>query len=151
MLDLTELRWDSSICPLASGHIYLSNSFLDFQVLARFMVILNLFLPTFTFLFILDVTKAPHLNICLGKGYLNFLTTKAQMCSGENPYANGICWVWAIILSIGNSKFQINTLVRMWRLLIKFNVVQKETLGIYKFVKISVIIQELKFCKIAYS
>jgi hypothetical protein len=82
--------------------MYLSNLFLNFQALARFMVMLNLLLPIFSFLFILNVTKDSELNICLGKGYLNFLTTKAQMCTWENPYTNGICWVWLIILSIGN-------------------------------------------------
>ena len=73
---------------------------------------LNLFLPFFSFLFILNV-KDRGLNICLGKGYLNFFSTKAQMCSWENPYTNGICWVWLIILSIGNLKFQINILERI--------------------------------------
>ena len=89
------------------------------------MVILNLSLPIFSFSFILNVTKGSELNICLGKGYLNFLTSKAQMCSWENSYTNGICWVWLIILSIGNSKFQINTLARnvwvKWTLLITFS------------------------------
>ena len=89
------------------------NLALVFQDLARFMAMLNLFLPAVSFLFILNITKDRPLNICLGKGYLNFLSTKAQLCSWENPYICGMCWVWLIILYIGNSKFQINILVRI--------------------------------------
>ena len=88
---------------------YEYKQFWDFQVLARFMVTLNLGLPIFSFLFILT-DKTPSLNICLGKGYLNFFSTKAQFCSEDNPYKNCLCWAWLTILSIGNSKFQINVL-----------------------------------------
>ena len=85
---------------------------LDFQVLARFMMTLNLLLPIFSFLFILT-DQTPSLNICLGKGYLNFFSTKAQFCPDDNPYKNCLCWVWLTILSIGKSKFQTNSLVRI--------------------------------------
>ena len=83
--------------------------FWDFQVLARFMVTLNLGLPIFSFLFILT-DKTPSLNICLGKGYLNFFSTKSQFCPEDNLYRNCLCWVWLTISSIGDSKFQINSL-----------------------------------------
>ena len=84
-------------------------SFLSFQVLARFMALLNLVLPIFSILFI-QTGDSYSLNICLGKGHLNFLTPQAQFCSADNPYKNCVCWVWLTILSIGNSKFQINKL-----------------------------------------
>ena len=100
---------------IIKSHLILNECvlFLEFQVFARFMVMLNLFLPFFSILFILNASKAPVLNICLGKGYLNFFSTNAKLCSWENPYTNGVCWVWLIILSIGNLKFQINILERI--------------------------------------
>ena len=84
-------------------------SFLNFQVLARFMVLVNLVLPIFSILFI-QTGNSSSLNICLGRGYLNFLPNQAQFCAADNPYKNCVCWVWLTILSIGNSKFQINKL-----------------------------------------
>jgi hypothetical protein len=75
--------------------------FLNFQVLARFMVLLNLVLPIFSILFI-QTGDSSSLNICLGKGYLNFLPTQTQFCSADNPYKNCVCWVWLTVLSIGN-------------------------------------------------
>ena len=97
-------------------HDYECKQFFDFQVLARFMVGLNLLLPIFSFSFIL-IDKSPSLNICLGKGYLNFFSTKAQFCPEDNPYKNCLCWVWLTILSIGKSKFQINSLARISNLI----------------------------------
>jgi hypothetical protein len=85
---------------------------LDFQVLARFMVGMNLFLPIFSFLVVFTDNPASR-NICLGEGYHNFFSTKAQFCSYDDPYINGICWVWLVILMIGNSKFQINEMSRI--------------------------------------
>ena len=108
--------------PTVSGHFffhlhdYECKQFFDFQVLARFMVGLNLLLPIFSFSFIL-IDKSPSLNICLGKGYLNFFSTKAQFCPEDNPYKNCLCWVWLTILSIGKSKFQINSLARISNLI----------------------------------
>jgi hypothetical protein len=87
---------------------------LNFQVLARFMVALNFFLPIFSFLAVFTNTdKSFFLNTCQGKGYLSFFSTESKFCSYDNPYKFYLCWVWLSILSIGNSELQINTSVRI--------------------------------------
>ena len=93
---------------------------MDLQALARFMVALNFFLPIFSFLFVFtNNDKSFFLNTCLDKGYLSFFSTESNFCSYDNPYKFSMCWVWLSILSIGNSKFQINTSVRIKVQLIK--------------------------------
>ena len=84
------------------------------------MVALNFFLPIFSFLFVFtNNDKSFFLNTCLDKGYLSFFSTESNFCSYDNPYQFSMCWVWLSILSIGNSKFQINTSVRIKVQLIK--------------------------------
>ena len=83
----------------------ISNWCLNFQVLARFMVMLNFVVPIVSILFI-QTGYSSSLNICLGEGYLNFFSTQAQLCTQESSC---LCWIWTTILAIGNSKFQINT------------------------------------------
>ena len=81
--------------------------------MARGFQFLNIFLPLFSFLVVFTDNPASY-NICLGKGYLNFFSAKAkaQFCSYDDPYINGMCWGWLVILSIGNLKFQINEMSR---------------------------------------
>ena len=84
------------------------NWYLNFQVLARFMVMLNFVVPIFSILFI-QTGNSSSLNVCLGKGYQNLFSTQAQLCTQESPYKYCLCWVWITILALVNSKFQINT------------------------------------------
>ena len=77
------------------------------------MVFLNIFLPIFSFLFIFTVLYSPSLNICLGKDYLNFFSTKVRFFPEDNPYIYYISFGWMFILTIGNLKFQINTLLKV--------------------------------------
>ena len=87
------------------------NWILNFQVLARFMVMLNFVVPIVSILFI-QTGYSSSLNICLGEGYLNFFSTQAQLCTQESSC---LCWVWTTILAIGNSKFQINKCLFFWQ------------------------------------
>ena len=66
---------------------------------ARFMVSLNVLLPTISWMFILT-DKSPALNECLGKGYLNFFYTRLQFCSNENQLKEIFCWTWYSVLLI---------------------------------------------------
>ena len=66
---------------------------------ARFIVSLNILLPTISWIFILT-DRNPELNECLGKGYLNFFSTKLQFCSNENQLKEIFCWTWYSVLKI---------------------------------------------------
>ena len=70
-----------------------------FQVFARFIVSLNFVLPTLSWILIFNDTS-PALNECLGKGYLNFFSTKSQLCSNENQLGEIFCWTWLSLLGI---------------------------------------------------
>ena len=59
------------------------------------MATLNFLIPTLSWVFILtDNTMA--LNECLGKGYLNFLSTESHYCKNDDI----LCWVWLSLLLI---------------------------------------------------
>ena len=60
---------------------------------------LNFVLPTLSWIFVFHDTSAA-LNVCLGKGYLNFLSTKSQLCSNENLFGEIFCWIWLSLLGI---------------------------------------------------
>ena len=61
------------------------------------MATLNFLIPILSWIFIFT-DKSPSLNECLGKGYLNFFSTKLQYCSNENLFSSIFCWTWLIIL-----------------------------------------------------
>ena len=61
----------------------------SFQVFAGIMAMLNFIIPIFSWTSIFT-DNSTALNNCLGKGYLNFFSTKFQFCSNENIF----CWVW---------------------------------------------------------
>ena len=60
---------------------------------------LNFVLPTLSWIFVFNDTS-PALNECLGKGYLNFLSTKSQLCSNEIQFGEIFCWIWLSLLGI---------------------------------------------------
>ena len=60
---------------------------------------LNFVLPTLSWIFVFHDTSAA-LNVCLGKGYLNFLSTKSQLCSNENQLGEIFCWISLSLLGI---------------------------------------------------
>ena len=60
---------------------------------------MNFLLPTLSWIFIFHDTS-PALNECLGKGYLNFFSTKSQFCSNENQFGEIFCWIWLSLLGI---------------------------------------------------
>ena len=60
---------------------------------------LNLLLPTFSWIFVFN-DSSPALNECLDKGYLNFFSTKSQLCSNENQLSELFCWIWLSFLGI---------------------------------------------------
>ena len=107
---------------------------MDLQALARFMVVLNFFLPIFSFLFVFtNKDKSFFLNTCMDKGYLSFFPTDSKFCSYDNPYKFCICWVWLSILSIGNSELQINKSVRIKVQLIKIRLNDPPLLNNFHF------------------
>ena len=59
------------------------------------MVTLNFLVPILSWLFIFTDNNIA-LNECLGKGYLNFLSTEVHYCKKDNIF----CWVWLSLLSI---------------------------------------------------
>ena len=69
------------------------------QAFARFIVSLNFVLPTLSWILVFNDTS-PALNECLGKGYLNFFSTKSQLCSNEFQFGNIFCWIWLSLLGI---------------------------------------------------
>ena len=60
---------------------------------------LNFVLPTLSWIFVFNDTS-PALNECLGKGYLNFFSTKSQLCSNEIQFGEIFCWIWLSLLGI---------------------------------------------------
>ena len=59
------------------------------------MATLNFFVPISSWVFILT-DNSIALNECLGKGYLNFLSTESHYCKNDDI----LCWVWLSLLSI---------------------------------------------------
>ena len=59
------------------------------------MVTLNFLVPISSWVFIFT-DNSIGLNECLGKGYLNFLSTEVHYCKKDNIF----CWVWLSLLSI---------------------------------------------------
>ena len=59
----------------------------------------NFLLPIFTWTFIFT-DKSTLLNKCLGRGYLNFLSTKVQFCSNGNIFQDVFCWVMTSLTMI---------------------------------------------------
>ena len=59
------------------------------------MVTLNFLVPILSWLFIFTDNNIA-LNECLGKGYLNFLSTEVHYCKKNDIF----CWIWLSLLSI---------------------------------------------------
>ena len=59
------------------------------------MATLNFLVPTLSWVFLLT-DNSIALNECLGKGYLNFLSTESHYCKNGDI----LCWVWLSLLSI---------------------------------------------------
>ena len=59
------------------------------------MAILNFLVPILSWVFVLT-DNSMALNECLGKGYLNFLSTESHYCKNDDI----LCWVWLSLLSI---------------------------------------------------
>ena len=59
------------------------------------MAILNFLVPILSWVFVLT-DNSMALNECLGKGYLNFLSTENHYCKNDDI----LCWVWLSLLSI---------------------------------------------------
>ena len=59
------------------------------------MAILNFLVPILSWIFILT-DNSMALNECLGKGYLNFLSTESHYCKNDDI----LCWVWLSLLLI---------------------------------------------------
>ena len=59
------------------------------------MVTLNFLVPILSWVFIFTDNNIA-LNECLGKGYLNFLSTEVHYCKNDDIF----CWVWLSLLSI---------------------------------------------------
>ena len=85
-----------------SGHPWIINKILFSQVFARFMATLNFLVPIFSWaLFFKD--NSASLKECLGKGYLNFFSTKIYYCSQDNSFSNIFCWTWLSLFAICTS------------------------------------------------
>ena len=74
-------------------------TFVSFQVFARIMAMSNFLFPILTILTIIT-DKSTLLYKCLGKGYINFLSTKVQLCSSGNVFQDLFCWVWTSLIMI---------------------------------------------------
>ena len=59
------------------------------------MATLNVLVPVLSWVLILT-DDSIALNECLGKGYLNFLSTGRHYCNNDDI----LCWVWLSLLSI---------------------------------------------------
>ena len=93
----------SKICA-ESQNIYLNVKRLDFnrnyfQVFARFMLMLNILIPSIAVTFIISM-RPTELHICLGEGYLNYLPSQFKFCPYENWFSYIFCWTLLILVSI---------------------------------------------------
>ena len=68
-----------------------------FQVLARFMVLLNILLPTLCFTFVF-MDNSLGLHICLGEGFQSFFSTSTSFCQNDNLFASISCYTLLSVL-----------------------------------------------------
>ena len=73
-----------------------------FQSLAKFIYLINFFLPLLSF-FVFQIEHMVGLDICLGKGYFYFFSTQSDLCFYDSYYSKGACWSLLILYAIGSS------------------------------------------------
>ena len=70
-----------------------------FQGLARLMVILNVFLPLFSYGAVFT-ENSPGIYVCLGEGYNLFFTTEIKLCNYDDLFAKIACLFWLVVQTI---------------------------------------------------
>lgn len=70
-----------------------------FQALAKFMILLNILLPTLCFTFVFT-DNSLGLHICLGEGFQSFFSTSMSFCPNDNLFASISCYTLLSVLGV---------------------------------------------------